>query len=710
MTTVAQDAQLTITLAADQSVEVATAGLAYVDLVAGAPGSPHDSVRVDAGVSRRFGPYGNGAVVKVRAVQGAANVLSPIVPWGQPQVADVLALTGGGSRRLKIVGRHFAFNCSVGAGAGTDLGGTTRRVHKAISPLSKLAALLGTHFWINGGAGATEDSSTLPRNFASHKVGFEVGGKTTMSLLNGRQPFVIDPVSPLVQTDAAGVGVAAGGTFYSRLYIKPALPPSGAGTATAVAGGSLAAATYYYTVTRTENGVESGPIAEFSGTTAASNLTLRLAWVDSRSATADFYTAYRSAATAGTKQYLARTSGPQKRLDDDGGYVVDTTINPPAASNYRFNQVTYATGDATNHVNGTGDGSDQSSAAGTFGNAGPAYKFGTAPQCVVGDDTSGKSVLFLGDSIGGGRGFPVTSGKYSQRINLLDLAFADGAYHSCNAAYNGTTLAELISATQPGGGRSRLLLIQYADWVFDQHGTNDLAVGATFVALATNKLLLARVCVQAGAKFATMTIPPRVTSTDNCLTIGGQTKNAIESKRLQFNQWCRNGCQVDDAGLPVISGGTPSPHVSGVIDIASAVEVDASNAPAFDGGYWAVPITPVAAGIVATGVPTTTSIPAAGGGFGAANDHVSRVIKVTSGARAGQVAVVSANTAVGFSIYANGDTSMSGISVTGLSAAPAAGDTFDVYDVLTDEGLHPAIAGHYAMSAPVQGFLLVNIP
>lgn len=626
------------------------------------------------------------------------------------QAAEAVSILRDGNRRLKIVGRHFAFNGSVGATAGTDIGGTTRRVLKAISPLTQLAALLSTHFWINGGAGATEDSTTFPRNIAAHKVGFEVGGKTTKATLNGKEIIVVEPVSALVQTDPAGVAVPAGGTFYARLHVEPGLAPSGTGTATAVAGGSLSAATYYYVVTRTKNGIESAPIAEFNGTTAASNLILRLTWMDSRSASADYYTVYRSAAAAGIKQYLARTSGPQKRLDDDGGYTVDTGINPPSvASNYRFNQVTYNTGDATNHVNGSGDGSDQSSAAGTFGNSGPAYKFGTAPQCVVGDDTSGKSILLTGDSIGGGRGFAVTTGKYSQQINMLDLAYSDGEFNSCNAAYNGSTLAELVAPTQAGGGRSRLLLISYADWVIDQNGTNDMAVGATFVQLATNKLLLGRMSHARGAKFATAMILPRVTSTNNCTTTAGQTQAAIESKRVQFNQWCRNGCQVDGAGAPVVSGGTPSPHIDSVIDITRDVEVDASNVLTPDGGYWRVPEAPVYSGLVLTGSPTATSLPVAAGGFGAVNDHVSRVIRVTSGARVGQVAVVSGNTAVGFSVYAHGDNAQSGIAVTGLSGPPSANDTIEILEVSSNEGLHPAIWGHGLMSAPFRDWLRANI-
>ncbi|MBL8351203.1 MAG: SGNH/GDSL hydrolase family protein [Burkholderiaceae bacterium] len=79
MTTVAQGAQQTINLAAAEAVQVSTAGLAYVDLVAGAPGSPHVSRRVDAGVPQQFGPYGVAATLVVRAIhrEATSDVATP---------------------------------------------------------------------------------------------------------------------------------------------------------------------------------------------------------------------------------------------------------------------------------------------------------------------------------------------------------------------------------------------------------------------------------------------------------------------------------------------------------------------------------------------------------------------------------------------------------------------------------------------------------
>lgn len=638
------------------------------------------------------------------------------------QLAAVSSSLVNDQKRLKIVGNNYCFGQITAAG-GTDIGGTMGKTYYAASALSKVAALYCTHGFANGGAGATEDHAAAPRNFAQCKFGVEypLGSKTSQATLNGRQIWTVDPVSPLVQCDPVGVAIPAGGQFRSRFYVKPALAPSGAGSAAAIAGGSLAAQAWFYVVTRTEAGIESGPQTEITATTATSNLAVAITITDTRSASADYYTIYRSATTGATKQYLGRTAGPTKRFVDDGSLSVDTTINPPAASNYRFNTLTVGANESTSHVNAGGVGDDQVAAVGTFGITNGAFKYGVSPTVIVGDDTSGKSILMLGDSIPRGSGFNLTTGTYLQDLNFFNLAVANagsaGSYNCANAAYQGSTLSEMVAATQAGGGRSRLLLINYADWVIDEHGTNDLALVADWTILAANKLLLGRLCHARGAKFATTTILPRVTSTDNCLTIANQTKvaGAGTTRRDSFNSWCRNGFQVDASGAPVVSGGTPSPDIDSYVEICSNVEVDATNTFALGGGYWRVPTAPAVSGIAVTSTGGTAAaapvLNFAASAAGAAYSKISRAIKMTSGAQNGQTAVVANQTGTtALQVYGTGETTQqSGVAVATLSALPANGDTFDIYDVLTNEGLHPAIPGHVAIAASLTAWIQANI-
>jgi hypothetical protein len=86
----------------------------------------------------------------------------------------------------------------------------------------------------------------------------------------------------------------------------------------------------------------------------------------------------------------------------------------------------------------------------------------------------------------------------------------------------------------------------------------------------------------------------------------------------------------------------------------------------------------------ATSLPVTTTL--------TTNANIGRVIKMTSGARNGQYCVVKSNTTTGITVYASGDSSMTGIAVPALSGAPAAGDTFDVYDSASPDGTHPGLA------------------
>lgn len=121
MPIVAEGTQQTINLSADQAVLVSTAGLAYVDLVAGAPGSPHDSRRIDAGVPQQFGPYRVPAVLRVRAVQLAAShgdvspgaytwqallALGTVMPGTEAIVTDIAA---NGRVKMYFDGERWRF-------------------------------------------------------------------------------------------------------------------------------------------------------------------------------------------------------------------------------------------------------------------------------------------------------------------------------------------------------------------------------------------------------------------------------------------------------------------------------------------------------------------------------------------------------------------------------------------------------------------------
>lgn len=602
---------------------------------------------------------------------------------------------------LKIIGRNLGLSETVAA-ATTDIGGTSRFSYTPVSALSKLACLIGSEGLVSASVGKAEGTlySTI------NQVYYEYASVSTADSKGGKVNIPSDAAGSMVQSDGVGVAIPAATPFFVRMYQTFPFLPSGTPTATAIAGGALAAQPWYYVVTRTMQGYESSPTAEFTATTAAANLSVAITIVDTKSATADYYTIYRSSASGGTKQYLGRTNGPTKRFVDDGSLTIDTTITPPAAGKTYFgNRIITKSTDCSTHVSLAGqDGRNVASSTGTFNAVGPLYTYGVTPICVLGDDRSGKSVLVFGDSITSGTGFGQQNPYWRQEYNLWEKSYNDGELNSLNWSFAAATLCEMMHPTTSGGGRSRLKSIPFADWVIDELGTNDITLGRTWQQLANDKLALAAICKRFGVKYVTTTILPRGKSlTSAGVTIAGQTPQPHDAQRTQFNTWVRAGCPVNGAGVADIAG-SPSPLVHSFVDLAATVEVDANNVLTLNGGYWLVPTAPIASGIVLTGTPTATSLPTVT--TLVTNENVGRAIKITSGARSGQYAVVKSNNTSTYTLYTTGD---SMLGVTALTGAPAAGDTFEIYETNAADSVHPSRYRHAQLAAVIRTWLLANV-
>lgn len=370
----------------------------------------------------------------------------------------------------------------------------------------------------------------------------------------------------------------------------------------------------------------------------------------------------------------------------------------------KFNAYIGLATESSNHSTQFGNGSDQTGVTGTFGNSGPSGIFSYVAPLLVGSVPGGRCFLFEGDSIGQGRGFNASAVWQPALKNLWDAGFATGRINSINASLSGATDAVLVSGTASVDAKIRLKLWDYATDIVDMLGINDAGYDSVWTQLAVRKLTRGANAHARGKRYNVTTLTPYVSSTDNCLTIANQTKNGREARRTAFNDWVRAGCRVDGSGAPVASGGTPSPYIDGYIDFAAKVEVDNTNTLTVNGGYWKVPAAAASGPYTLSGTPTTTAFALATTPWTSGNE-VGRVIKMLTGTRAGQVAVIASNTTGGLTLYANGSTSQSGFAVTGLSGAPAAGDTFEIWDVKTNEGLHPATAGHTDLSGAIDPWL-----
>ncbi len=397
----------------------------------------------------------------------------------------------------------------------------------------------------------------------------------------------------------------------------------------------------------------------------------------------------------------AETDSIVQAVADQDDIRVRAYTGVSAPDRFVFNSYLSDNRESGNFGSQAGDGTDKTGVSGTFTQSGPSTLLGKVPFLLLGVAPTAKTLLLIGDSIGAGRGWNPTTAKMPTKLNCFDLGITEGQINSINAAISGATDIVFFGGSAASDTRTRRLLARYSTHVLDENGTNDLAFATIWQEAAVNKLLMAALC---GKPFYITTVTPRVVSTDNCITVANQTKTSIEARRTAYNDWVRGGCQVDGAGYPVASGGTASPLIAGYVDFAAALEVDASNVPTVNGGYMKVPAAAASGPFTLTGTPTTTAF-AIGSTPWTSGAMVGQVVKMLTGARAGQVAVVAGNTTSGLTLYANGSTAQSGVAVTGLSAAPAAGDTFELWDVYSNEGLHPAVAGHAAMAVKTAAFV-----
>jgi lysophospholipase L1-like esterase len=618
-----------------------------------------------------------------------------------PTLSSIQDLSGAVNRsRLKFVGRWWLLTPNPGT-AGTDYSVTSRSKIVVAGPVSKLAALIGN----------SEPEGAGTQAPSINRLSFENASAIVRATVDGVEDFVVYPsgVAAGVLTDTIGFPVPPATTIYSRLFRRVPMLAT-APSAAAIAGGNLAnSSTYYYELTTVDNGIESGPSTEFSAATSSPNLAIRLSWT--APAYGQAINIYQGAAS-GAERFLAQVPIGQTSFADLGVLARNAAESPPAATATPLDRYLYA-GESANAQYCGGAGTDQTGATGSIaGQTGPNVCYAPAPIAVLGDDYSHPSVLMLGDSIGAGMGIVQAASVYGQLYaNLFDGAFADGAFAgTMNASIGGAHLYKLLNGAEKSWLRFRLL--PYADDVLCQYGINDLADSQTWQQLAASQLTLAQMAKSAGARFYLFTLLPQTSSTDGWTTAANQTTRAAEAARLNYNAWVRAGA-LASAGTPVLSGGAPSSNVNGYFDADAVVEANAANVLTIGGGMWRAATSAAYSGQVLSGTPTTTSLAVSGAAYpvpSTSNAGLSgQRALMTSGAAAGQTAVIQTNTATSLTLYANGSTALTGSAMAGLTIAPAAGDTFSIIATPTIEGTHPSLTNHQAISAALRAWMAANL-
>lgn len=642
------------------------------------------------------------AVAEVDAAGNPTGVLQ--TPRGK-QVSGSGSVAVQQNDSLYLLGWSVASSYAEGAQT-TNISGTSRRLMNVRRNVSRVAlytdpvpaaGLASAGETVAGGAMVRQGSIQYPAS--ATPLPFAAAG---------RRRWGVNPGAPGIVSDVMGLAIPSGTQIAVRNFVrslKPATPTLTPGT-----GGSLAEATYFVKIADRCEGVESYLSSEVSAAVSASG-TLQVAWTGQ----------HRDDEQIAI--YVSTATGAQTLLAVVPAHIGSYTINSLTGQGVETGNtattsqipMSYASmtlaGEGYNRISNGGNGGDLTAVTtAVTGLTGPNSN-GTHVFALLGDLPAGESdpcIYAITDSIGVGVGCPTTGGGiYGQGL---------GGYHA-RALFGrdkeswhvhgigGTQLQHIFAGTS--FAMARLEKLRFARVVYSELGINDNGAGRTWSQLAADQIKLAKLC-RPGTKFRLCTLTPACTMGDFGITVASQTKRAQDADRVSYNTWVRNGSQVDASGNPVISGGTPSPYIDGAnfFDAAAAVEVNASNVLTPNGGFWLVPSAADSTGWVLTGTPTTTEFAVSGTPFTVPGlsgpGKAVQVALMTSGAQSGRYAAVSKNTTSALTLYASnlsGYTGAPGAPTNPINAAPAAGDAFDLWRVVSIDGVHPTEYGYSLIAA-----------
>lgn len=603
----------------------------------------------------------------------------PPTPNVAPFLPYSLATRHGG---WHIIGRNSTWSVNFGSNAGTDIGGTSRYLVTTTGAVSTLRL----HFF-NSRPGGSNDCAGINPVIMRCSIEYPLGTGIQQVAVNGQTTWVVGADNPGTWSDPIGIVIPTGTQFGVRTYVRvsnPPTSPSATTTSTTILPGNLSTSTtYFYKITSIDNGIESGPSSEVSASPTVGNAAVLLSWTTNAFATA--YKIYRSTAT-GTEVFLTSVNAPQAQWTDTGA-IAPGTATPPALQKYCLNRSSQS-GESNNYVVNAGNGSDQTGATGALSSVNGVE---LTPDLIIGDDANNTTLACLGDSIGSSNG---TSPVNPWLQNWFDFGITTTSNSSSNLALSGTKCSD-IAVANANSMRWRMSQLIFSDYVVSNLGINDLAAGSTWQTLATNQLTIAKICNLRGQRYCLTTLTPNTTDTqDNWVLIANQATKSYETNRQNYNTWLRNGCEVS-AGSPVLTGGTPSPYIFAIFDVASYVEVNASNVLTLNGGFWRVPASAALTGQAATGTPTTTSITISGAAY-TSGQYVNYAAYGTSGV----------NNGVGRLITANNATTLT---VSAFPSAPASGDTFSIYQIYVQDGTHLTDFGHSTVGTQFASFITSKV-
>jgi hypothetical protein len=218
---------------------------------------------------------------------------------------------------------------------------------------------------------------------------------------------------------------------------------------------------------------------------------------------------------------------------------------------------------------------------------------------------------------------------------------------------------------------------------------NDVTQSRTVAQMQADVLAQAYKFMSRGINYLKATCAPLADSTDGWFTVANQTPRANEANRVGINNWLRDTSAsgfVSQANAQVAT--IPGAGRAFVIEMCAAYEVDATGALALNGGRIKAPGVALYTGTATAGSTTSlTNIMAAW----PVNGLAGKVVRITGGTGAGQVGVISYNTATTITLP-----------FAFFATSPDATSTYTIYDGYTVDGTHMSGIAHAAIAADVQ--------
>lgn len=177
-------------------------------------------------------------------------------------------------------------------------------------------------------------------------------------------------------------------------------------------------------------------------------------------------------------------------------------------------------------------------------------------------------VALIGDSIPNGQGAWYESSYAIQALEAANIPFL--------SLTKGGETAQTYAALSTS--RRRRQLSSSANYVLDQHSTNDVYSGRTLAQVQADKLTTWTAHANRGSKVFTQTSTARSTSSDGWTTVGNQGAIGGNAVRITYNAWIRDGSPIDATTKVAVAVGT-SANVLRAGQAGHPLSVDVTYAP-----------------------------------------------------------------------------------------------------------------------------------